>query len=318
MTLSYTCSAGCILRPGQYVFAGRVDALPRDEGNHGLLVLVTDGEYRFSMRDQTIASVCSLTGDDGKPVVCVLPASDPELGLYDDGLVLTGQETYADKSATSAALVRPVEGDLLVVGMNGQIQRRAAGGWAPFSQGIAGPGLDPMLDRSDDKALVDAVIHAMLNATHVTAIDGAQGVWYCADSEGHVHVRTATEWQALPTKLGAWLTDITVAGPDAFCVVGHQGVLGMGNAQDVWPLPHDVNDSFTCSVAFQGSVFIGGYQGLYRLTGDALQRVTELGDEAFHCVALSACDTELLLVTERWFAVYDGSQWQRHELRGND
>ena len=94
-----------------------------------------------------------------------------------------------------------------------------------------------MLDRSDDKALVDAVIHAMLNATHVTAIDGAQGVWYCADSEGHVHVRTATDWQALPTNLGAWLTDITVAGPDAFCVVGHKGVLGLGNAQDVRPLP---------------------------------------------------------------------------------
>ena len=71
-------------------------------------------------------------------------------------------------------------------------------------------------------------------------------------------------------------------------------------------------------MAFQGSVFIGGYQGVYRLTGDALLRVTELGDEAFHCVALSACDTELLLVTERWFAVFDGVQWQRHALRGSD
>ena len=56
------------------------------------------------------ASVCILAGDDGKPMVCVLPASDPELGLYDDGLVLMGQETYADKRATTAAMVRPVEG----------------------------------------------------------------------------------------------------------------------------------------------------------------------------------------------------------------
>ncbi len=313
MTHFYTCTGGCILRPGQYVFAARLDALPRDEGKHGLLVMVTDGEYRFATRDQSIASVCSLTGDEGKPMVCVLPASDHELGLYDDGLVLLGRETYADKSATTAAMVRSVEGDLLVVGMNGQIQR-TAGAWASFSQGIA-PGLDPMLDTSDDKALVDAVIHLMLNSTHVTAIDGAQGAWYCTDSEGRVHVRTDTDWQALPTNLGAWLTDITVAGSDAFCVVGHKGVLGLGNAQDVRPLPHDVDDSFTCSVAFQGSVFIGGYQGVYRLTGDALLRVTELGDEAFHCVALSACDTagdRALVRRVRWCPMAAPcAAWQR-------
>ena len=76
-----SCTGGCILRPGQYVFAARLDALPSD----GLLVMVSDGEYRFATRDQTIASVCILAGDDGKPMVCVLPASDPELGLYDDG-----------------------------------------------------------------------------------------------------------------------------------------------------------------------------------------------------------------------------------------
>ena len=50
MTHFYTCTGGCILRPGQYVFAARLDALPRDEGKHGLLVMVTDGEYRFATR----------------------------------------------------------------------------------------------------------------------------------------------------------------------------------------------------------------------------------------------------------------------------
>lgn len=62
---------------------------------------------------------------------------------------------------------------------------------------------------------------------------------------------------------------------------------------------------------FDGSLYVGGSKGLYKLEGESLHPVATNQRAPFNCVELDSHDGQLLVVSDRWFLVFDGKVWRR-------
>ena len=168
-----------------------------------------------------------------------------------------------------------------------------------------------MLDcQAAGKSIGDAISLQFVNQAHLLGIAGYGNDLYVCGLNGLLYHRNGSLWTKLEVLTNAGLSRIKCVTEDEVYVAGHNGVLLKGNKAGFQVLQTGVKDDFRCLEWFKGTLYVGGYKGLYILKNDKLHPVAVKDDDASH-VALNAYGDQLLAVSERSFKVFDGKAWKK-------
>ena len=121
----------------------------------------------------------------------------------------------------------------------------------------------------------------------------------------------AEKWERVDSRTNATLRDIAVNDSGVFYICGKNGTLIVGDERGFLPISSNIDDYLKSMAFFNGDLYVGGSKGLYKLAGQSLQPVRTNQNAPFNCVELDAYDGELLVVSDRWFLVFDGVNWRR-------
>lgn len=102
------------------------------------------------------------------------------------------------------------------------------------------------------------------------------------------------------------MRDIVVSKAGIFYICGRNGTLIAGDERGFSPIITNIDDYLKSMAFFNDEFYVGGSKGLYKLVQQSLQPVLTNQNSPFNCVELDAYDGELLVVSDRWFLVFDG------------
>lgn len=202
--------------------------------------------------------------------------------------------------------LRLIDGQLYAAGYGGCIFKRISkGNWKVLSKG-----LNIGAVGSDTDSKTDAV-NSSSKKTRINAINGKRGKVFCVGHRGEVFFLSGDEWIRVESNTNAILYDIQIDESGAVYVSGKGGTLIKGDEKGFRALSTNIDDYFVSMAFFNNVLYVGGTKGLYQLKNDVLHPVATNQSSSFNCVELDAHDGQLLVVSDRWFLVFDGKSWVR-------
>lgn len=305
--------SGKIVEKNIYFFSSRLDVLLDGEYGHAVISAYKEGEFFYQERAMQVESVCIRreTPNESLRASCVLPRFNSVIGFYPKG-----GGKYDEPLPNSPTLgggvmlqLRQIDGCLYAVGNYGCIFRRdLKGNWRLLSQGLDIKGIAEY--RAEGRSVSESILLANRNSS-TKAINGQRGKIFCAGDRGEVYWLDAEVWVRINSSTGANLCDIAISSQGEVYICGWSGTLLKGDEKGFSQIATNIDDYFHSMAFFNGELYIGGSQGLYKLGGDSVQPVRTNQNAPFNCVELDAYDGELLVVSDRWFLVFDGTAWRR-------
>ncbi|WP_157836577.1 hypothetical protein [Paracidovorax oryzae] len=306
--------SGKIVERGIYFFSSRLDALPDGEYSHAEISAYNKGQFFYQERDMQVQSVCIRRETPEEPVraSCALPRFNSVVGFYPKG----GGGEYDEMLPSSPnagggvmGQLRFIDGKLYAAGSVGCIFKRVGrGNWVAINKGLNTKGAVEYEKEgfSWREALEKAEAQVI-----TTCINGRNGKIFSAGHNGEVFFLKAEKWVRVDSRTNATLRDIAVNDSGVFYICGKNGTLIMGDERGFLPISSNIDDYLKSMAFFNGDLYVGGSKGLYKLAGQSLQPVRTNQNAPFNCVELDAYDGELLVVSDRWFLVFDGVNWRR-------
>lgn len=308
--------SGKIIERGIYVFSSRLDALPDGEYFHAEISAYNKGSFTFQERDEQVESICIRRESREEPfrALCVVPRFNSIVGFYQKD----GQE-YSEslpeprnKSGGVMKQLRLIDGGLYAVGSGGCVYKRLSkNNWILFDEGF--DTRDTSYYRKQGYSFSQALDLSSENETNINSINGLGERLFCAGDRGEVFFRKNATWIKVDSGTNSILTDVQLDGgrDQSVYVCGWRGTLLKGDERGFSQLLTNVDDYLKSMAFFNGELYVGGSKGLYKLVGKSLQLVKTNQNAPFNCVELDAYDGELLVVSDRWFLVFDGVNWRR-------
>lgn len=303
--------SGRIVEKGAYFFSSRLDALADGDYDHAVISACKDGKFFFQERDMQVESVCIRRENRDEPIrdSCVLPRFNTVVGFYKKGGAVHDEGLPSPNLSGVMGQLRFIDGMLYAAGSGGCIYRRASkGNWQVINAGL---NIKGAADYKKEGHAWSAALDLAENQVDTTTINGRNGKIISAGHRGEVFFLQDERWVPVASQTNSILQDIAVNDAGTFYICGRNGTLIMGDERGFSPIPTSIDDYFESMAFFNGELYIGGSQGLYKLVGDSVQPVRTNQNAPFNCVELDAYDGELLVVSDRWFLVFDGTTWRR-------
>ena len=306
---------GCIIEKDYFYISTRLDVQPMDEYDHARLKWF-DGKDGFCQdRNWQVSAVCVLTGamfekgrvyaalEEGSGIVGIcVPGKD---GWIDE--VLPGAES--GHGIPSLTDICQIGSNLYLCGYGGKVMRRMNGQWEVFDKGLKTLGLGDYLRQG--MPLTEALKADELTQRDMRAIDGfSENAIFCVGRLGLVFHFVGNAWHQIEKPTNVDLNCVHCADDGFVYAAGNKGVLVQGKGDHFRVLQAGIHDDFYAATWFNDYLYVGGTKGLYRLEQDGLHYV-DTGQGSFSCKALDSGDGQLLVVAERWLAVFDGVSWKR-------
>ncbi|XDF35073.1 hypothetical protein RBH89_23145 [Paracidovorax avenae] len=305
--------SGKIVEKGAYVFSSRLDVLPEGAYDHARISGYRGGEFVFQDRDMQIESICIRRETVEEPLrsTCLLPRFNSVVGFYQKGGDQYDEVLPPSPSPGGGVMgqLRLIDGILYAAGTRGCISKRVAkNNWVALNRGmnVKGASQHQAEGASWSEALTLAGAQPSTNT-----INGKAGRVFCAGDEGEVFFLRRDEWVRVESNTNAVLTDIQIDPQGDAYVCGWKGTLLVGSEKGFKPIVTNIDDYFKTMAFFNGQLYIGGAKGIYKLEGGTVRPVSSSQIAPFNCVELDSYGGELLVVSDRWFLLFDGAQWQR-------
>ncbi|WP_208909762.1 hypothetical protein [Paracidovorax avenae] len=261
-----------------------------------------------------VQSVCIRRETPEEPVraSCTLPRFNSVVGFYPKGGAAEYDEVLplpANKGGGVMGQLRFIDGKLYAAGSGGCIYRRMSKGcWVEVNAGL---NIKGATEYEKEGHTWSRALDLAENQVHTTTINGKSGKIISAGHRGEVFFLKGERWERVASQTNATLRDIAVNDAGTFYICGRNGTLIVGDERGFSPIRTSIDDYFKSMAFFNGELYIGGSQRLYKLSGDSVQPVRTNQNAPFNCVELDAYDGELLVVSDRWFLVFDGATWRR-------
>ena len=302
--------SGKIIEKDVFLFSSRLDSLPDGEYHHARISGYKNGEFVFQDRNMQVVSVCVRRESMEEPLraSCLLPRFRSSVGFFQKGGEQYDEvlpESLGDGAGIMSQL-RLIDGRLYAAGYGGCIFKRISkNNWETLSAGLNIGAADSYTDSRTDAA------NNSNKKTRINAINGKRGKVFCAGHRGEVFFLNGNEWVRVESNTNAILYDIQIDESGDVYISGKGGTLIKGNEQGFRVLPTNIDDYFVSMAFFNNVLYVGGTKGLYQLKNDVLHPVVTNQNFSFNCVELDAYDGQLLVVSDRWFLVFDGKSWLR-------
>lgn len=311
--------SGKIVEKGIYVFSSRLDVLPEGMYHHARISGYRGGEFIFQDRDMQIESICIRRETMGEPLrsTCLLPRFNSIVGFYQKGGDQYDEILPPPPSPGGGVMgqLRVIDGIFYAAGTRGCIYKRVGkNNWVALNGGMNVKGASQ--HKAEGASWPEALRLAGAQSSTNT-INGKGGKIFCAGDGGEVFFLDREEWVRVKSNTTAVLTDIQIASGGDTYVCGWKGALLVGNEKGFKSIATGIDDYFKTMAFFNGQLYIGGAKGIYRLEGGSVRPVHANQVTSFNCVELDSYDGELLVVSDRWFLLFDGAQWRRVENPDN-
>ncbi|WP_208909772.1 hypothetical protein [Paracidovorax avenae] len=303
--------SGKIVEKNVFIFSSRLDSLPDGEYHHARISGYKDGEFIFQDRDMQVVSVCVRRASAEEPLraSCLLPRFKSVVGFFQKGGDQYDEvlpESPGDGAGVMSQL-RLIDGQLYAAGYGGCVFKRLSkSNWRVLSEGLNIEG-----SRENAGLSPAGSTGKSFKKTRINAINGGGGKIFCAGHQGEVFFLNDDKWVRVNSDTNAILYDIEIDGAGSVYISGKGGVLIKGDERGFKALHTGIDDYLVSMAFFDGVLYVGGTKGLYHLKNDVLYPVATNQRSSFNCVELDAYDGQLLVVSDRWFLVFDGKSWQR-------
>ncbi len=311
--------SGKIVEKGAYVFSSRLDALPDGEYHHARISGYRGGEFVFQDRDMQVESICIRRETAEEPLrsTCLLPRFNSVVGFYQKGGDQYDEILPPPPSPGGGVMgqLRLIDGVLYAAGTRGCIYKRVAkNNWVALNRGMNVKGASQY--QAEGASWSEALTLAGAQPSTNT-INGKAGRIFCAGDDGEIFFLRRDEWVRVESGTNAVLTDIQMDSRGDAYVCGWKGTLLVGGEKGFKSIVTNIDDYFKTMVFFEGQLYIGGAKGIYRLESGTVRPVSTNQVAPFNCVELDSYGGELLVVSDRWFLLFDGVQWKRIENPDN-
>jgi hypothetical protein len=306
--------SGKIVERGIYFLSSRLDILPEGEYTHCRISAYKDGEFFYQDRSMQVESVCIRRETPEEPLraSCVLPRFNSIVGFHQRGGDMYDEDlpNLPDGGGGVMNQLRLIDGKLYAVGSGGCIFRRIRKGqWEILNKGL--DTRDFQHYKQQGFSFSEALAMAGRNETETNCINGANSRIFSAGDRGEIFFLKRDEWTRVQSNTNAILCDIQLDYAGLVYVCGWKGTLLKGDENGFTVIPTNIDDNLKTMTFFNGLLYVGGSKGLYKLEDEILHPVITSQNEQFNCVELDAYDGQLLLVSDRWFQVFDGKSWIR-------
>ncbi|XDF35074.1 hypothetical protein RBH89_23150 [Paracidovorax avenae] len=305
--------SGKIVEKDTYVFSSRLDEIPDGEYFHARITGYRAGNFVFQDRNMEVTSVCIRreTAEEPLRATCLLPRFNSVVGFlqkggdqYDETLPPPPTEGGGVMSQ-----LRLIDGKLYAAGTVGCIFRRnGKNNWELLDKGLNSK---HAADYREEGASWSEALKKTDIQTRTNAINGRAGKVLSAGQKGEVFFLKEDRWERVNSGTNATLRDIVVSKAGVFYICGRNGTLIAGDERGFSPIITNIDDYLKSMAFFNDELYVGGSKGLYKLVQQSLQPVLTSQNSPFNCVELDAYDGELLVVSDRWFLVFDGVNWRR-------
>lgn len=307
--------SGKIVEKDTYVFSSRLDEMPDGEYYHARITGCRAGNFIFQDRDMEVTSICIRreTIDEPLRATCLLPRFNSVVGFFQKGGDQYDETLPPPPTEGGGVMsqLRLIDGKLYAAGTVGCIFRRnGKNNWELLDQGLNSK---HAADHREEGAPWSEALKKTENQTRTNAINGRAGKIFSAGQKGEVFFLKGSRWERVDSHTNATLRDIVVNDQGVFYICGRNGTLITGDERGFSPIVTNVDDYLKSMAFFDGELYIGGSKGLYKLSNQTFQPVRTNQSGPFNCVELDAYDGELLVVSDRWFLVFDGKNWRRFD-----
>lgn len=305
--------SGCIVEKDTFFLSSRLDALPDGEYFHARISAYKSGEFYFQDRNMEITSVCMRRETKAEPIraSCVLTRDGSTVGFYEKGAAGAKEEPLPRSSTAPGVMhqIASIENTLYAVGSGGNVFKRTNSGWINFSEGL---NTKNVIDyENEGLSQPDAISMYITHQAHLNTICGVGRNLYAAGKDGKIFHRNGATWNLVSSDTNSWIFRIIAVDENNIYAVGRNGIILRGNSKGFRAIETVANEWFDCIAYHEGTVYIGGSYGLYKLIDGIAHKVKiDLGSD-FSCVALDSYGGQLLVVGERWLLVYDNKSWTR-------
>lgn len=304
-------TSGKIVEKGAYFFSARLDIMADGDYDHAVISACKDGKFFFQERDMQVESVCIRRETRSEPIrdSCVLPRFNTVVGFYQKGGKVHDEGLPSSHLSGVMGQLRFIDGVLYAAGSGGCIFKRISeNNWLTINAGLK---IKSAADYKKEGHAWSEALDLAENQVDTTTINGRNGKIISAGHRGEVFFLKGERWESVESQTNSTLRDIAVSDAGVFYICGRNGTLIVGDERGFSPIPTNIDDYFNSMAFFNGELYIGGANGLYKLTGNSVQPVRTNQSAPFNCVELDAYDGELLAVSDRWFLVFDGANWRR-------
>lgn len=287
--------------------------MPDGEYSHARITGYRAGSFIFQDRGMEVTSVCIRRETVEEPLraTCLLPRFNSVVGFFQKGGDQYDETLPPPPTEGGGVMsqLRLIDGKLYAAGTVGCIFRRnGKNSWELLDKGLNS---QHAADHREEGASWSEALRKTNGQTRTNAINGRAGKIFSAGQRGEVFFLKKDRWTRVESHTNATLRDIAVNDAGTFYICGRNGTLIVGDEHGFSPIRTSIDDYFKSMAFFNGELYIGGSQGLYKLSGDYVQPVRTNQSAPFNCVELDAYDGELLVVSDRWFLVFDGTTWRR-------
>lgn len=305
--------SGKIVEKDIYFFSSRLDVLLDGEYGHAVISAYKEGEFFYQERAMQVESVCIRreTPDEPLRASCVLPIFNSIIGFYPKGGGAHDEKLPSPASVGGGVMgkLRQIDGLLYAAGSYGCVfQRNKKGGWQVLDQGLNTKGVAEY--RAEGYSVSESIVLDD-KASSTKTINGRNGRVFCAGNRGEIYWLKEKVWSKVDSDTNANLSDIVLDDKGVAYICGWYGTLLRGDEHGFFRIPTNIDDYLNSMAFFNGELYVGGSKGLYKLVDQSLQPVRINQGAPFNCVELDAYDGELLVVSDRWFLVFDGVNWRR-------
>ncbi|MBF5005301.1 PQQ-like beta-propeller repeat protein [Diaphorobacter caeni] len=305
--------SGKIVERGIYFFSSRLDSLSSGYYDAAIISACKEGKFFYQPRDLQVESVCIRRETMEEPIraSCVLPRFNSVVGFYPKGGGANDEALPKPPNSGGGVMgqLRQIDGLLYAAGSVGCIyQRISANNWRLLSNGLNTKGIEEY--RSEGYSALEA-IDLIEGQAVTTCINGGHGKIFIAGHDGKVFFLKGDTWIEVNSNTNAILNDIQIDQSGTVYVSGRGGILLRGDELGFSVIPTNLSEHLKTMAFFEGRLYIGSEKGLYVLDGDVVKPVPTIEKGPFNCVELDSYDGELLVVSDRWFMVFDGKDWKK-------
>ena len=306
--------SGKIVEKGIYFLSTRLDALPDGEYHHARISAYKEGEFFYQDRDMQVESVCIRRETKEEPIraSCVLPRFNSVVGFHQRGGDMYDEMLPPAPNLSGGVMkkLRLIDGEMYAAGSGGCIYKRVSkNSWEIINKGLNTKTINDY--KSEGFSFSEAVSLSGKNQTETNSINGRNGKIFIVGDRGEVFFLNKKEWIRVHSHTNAILYDVEINDTGVVYICGKSGTLLKGGENGFTPIPTNIDDYLVTMAFFNGILYIGGTKGLYKLENDILHPVVTSQKGQFNCVELDSYDGELLVVSDRWFLIFDGKSWQR-------
>lgn len=269
-----------------------------DAGTDRSLVYYRDGESWYAYEtDRGITSVCFPSGDVEEMVLLGADGVVTRLGEGDESVEIIDDSDEGPSDLVIMWSVAEVDQSLYAVGMarHAYRQDRGQAGWT----------------RIDQTCVVPR--ERLTTAVGFTSVAGfAPDEIYAVGWKGEIWRSDGEVWHQVPSPTGLLLKAV-VRDPagDEMVAVGLAGILR--GRHDRWRIVEQtVTKALNDAVAFRDAVYLSGSDGVYRLTGDTVERVELVSTGEVTTSSLAAGGGVMWSAGQSdLFRTGDGVRWER-------